>query len=91
MGISTRAPLRRNFHVFVKWTGARYFAGSRIENTDEERKPNMLTTETRQFARVLADKLAELTNQRPGRDRIAIETSPDEVEECLSPRRETLP
>ena len=43
----------------------------------------MLTTETRQFARVLADKLAELTDQRQGRDRITIETSADEVEECL--------
>ena len=43
----------------------------------------MLTTETQQFARVLTDKLAELTNQRQGRDRIAVETSPDEVEECL--------
>ena len=43
----------------------------------------MLTTETQQFARVLNDKLAELTNQRQGRDRIAVETSPDEVEECL--------
>ena len=43
----------------------------------------MLTTETQQFARVLNDKLAELTNQPKGRDRIAVETSPDEVEECL--------
>src|SRR5579863_482264 len=43
----------------------------------------MLTTETQQFARVLNDKLAELINQRQGRDRIAVETSPDEVEECL--------
>jgi hypothetical protein len=52
----------------------------------------MLTTETQQFARVLTDKLAELTNQRQGRDRIAIETSPDEVEECLlAAERETLP
>src|SRR5271155_5143605 len=50
----------------------------------KERKANMLTTETQQFARVLTDKLAELTNQRQGsRDRIAVETSPDEVEECL--------
>ena len=43
----------------------------------------MFTTETQQFARVLTDKLAELTNQRQGRDRIAVETSADEVEECL--------
>ena len=52
----------------------------------------MLTTETQQFARVLTDKLAELTNQRQGRDRIAVETSPDEVEHCLlAAERETLP
>jgi hypothetical protein len=55
-------------------------------------KANMLTTETQQFARVLNDKLAELTNQRQGRDRIAVETSPDEVEHCLlAAERETLP
>jgi hypothetical protein len=39
----------------------------------------MLTIETQQFARVLTDKLAELANQRQGRDRIAVETSPEET------------
>src|SRR5579864_145753 len=43
----------------------------------------MFATETQQFARVLTDKLAELSSQRQGRDRIAIETSADEVEERL--------
>ena len=43
----------------------------------------MLTTEAQEFARVLTDKLAELTNQRQGRDSITIETRADEVEECL--------
>ena len=43
----------------------------------------MIATETQQFARVLTHKLAELTNQRQTRDRITVETSADEVEECL--------
>ena len=43
----------------------------------------MIATETQQFARVLTHKLAELANQRQTRDRITIETSSDEVEECL--------
>lgn len=43
----------------------------------------MIATETQQFARVLTDKLAELAYQRQTRDRITIETSSDEVEECL--------
>ena len=43
----------------------------------------MSPAETQQLARVLTDKLAELTSQRQGRDRITIKTSADEVEECL--------
>ena len=43
----------------------------------------MLITETEQIRRVLADKLAELTNQRQGRDGITIETTADEIEDCL--------
>jgi hypothetical protein len=43
----------------------------------------MIATETQQFARFLTHKLAELTNQRQTRDRITVETSSDEVEECL--------
>src|SRR5579872_6896606 len=49
----------------------------------KERKANVLSTETSQFVRALADKLAELTSQRQGRDRIVIGMSADEVAECL--------
>ena len=49
----------------------------------------MTATQTKQFARVLTDKLAELSKQLCSRDRITIETSPDELEErVLAAERE---
>jgi DnaK suppressor protein len=82
-GISTRALSGAKPHLFVKIDRPVTLRDHASKIRTKERKANMLTTETQQFARVLTDKLAELTNQRQGRDRIAIETSPDEVEECL--------
>jgi len=49
----------------------------------------MIPTQTQQFARVLTGKLAELSKQLRSRDRITIETSPDELEErVLAAERE---
>jgi DnaK suppressor protein len=49
----------------------------------------MIATQTQQFARVLTSKLAELSKQLRSRDRITIETSPDELEErVLAAERE---
>jgi len=69
---------------------ARYFCGSRIELRTKERKANMLTPRPSNSPRSYR-QTAELTNQGQGRDRITIETSPDEVRSASSPQRETLP
>jgi DnaK suppressor protein len=49
----------------------------------------MIATQAQQFARVLTDKRVELGKQLRSRDRITIETSPDELEErVLAAERE---
>jgi|SRR5271156_2694960 hypothetical protein len=91
MGDPHERPFGRSLTGPRKWPGPLLLRDHASKLRTKERKANMLTTETQQFARVLTDKLVEITNQRQGRDRIAIETSPDEVEEASSPQRETLP
>jgi DnaK suppressor protein len=83
MGDPHERPFGRSLTGPRKWPGPLLLRDHASKLRTKERKANMLTTETQQFARVLTDKLVEITNQRQGRDRIAIETSPDEVEECL--------
>src|ERR1700692_1435928 len=82
-GRSARTPFRPQPHRSAKMARPVALRDHTSKLRTKERKANMLTTETQHFARVLTDKLAELTNQRQGRDRIAVETSPDEVEEGL--------
>ena len=51
----------------------------------------MLSTETQQLARVLADKLAELTNQRQDRQNRHRDQPSTKARSASSPQRETLP